>query len=120
MAGVLRNPPKRGDIFWVDFEKDKNVGSEKQKHRPALIISADYLNNALSVVTVAAITRSIRENNESSILILEQGEPLKERSAVLIFQVRTISKDRLEKFEGSLTKNQLLILQSKMKAVWDL
>ena len=38
----MRNFPKRGDVYWVNLEP--TVGSEINKLRPCLIISADEVN----------------------------------------------------------------------------
>lgn len=112
--------PKRGEIYWVDFNKDENVGSEQKNRRPALVISQDILNDSLPVVTVAAVTRTIKDKYDAATLILEAGNPLSDRSAVILFQVRTISNNRLENIAGKLNSLQIEELNRKMKNVWGL
>ncbi len=41
----------RGGVYWVDFGSG-NLGAEKNKTRPALIISANHLNKAETVLVI--------------------------------------------------------------------
>ncbi len=95
--------PRRGDIFWMDFDPAR--GTEQAGHRPALVISRNEFNRSSGNVVVAAITSQVRDNSPVQ-AILEKGEPLDKRSAVLTFQVLTVTKSRLEKYIGRLTDDQ--------------
>lgn len=79
---------KRGEVYWVNL--DPTVGSEIQKTRPALIVSPDDMNAALSRVIIAPLTSG--------------GQPLgcrpevefKGKSArILLDQLRSVDKQRL-------------------------
>jgi len=79
---------KRGEVYWVNL--DPTVGSEIQKTRPALIVSPDDMNAALSRVIIAPLTSG--------------GQPLgcrpevefKGQSArILLDQLRSVDKQRL-------------------------
>lgn len=47
-------PVRRGEVYWVNL--DPTIGSEIKKARPALVISHDDMNAALSRVIVAPLT----------------------------------------------------------------
>ncbi len=102
------------------FDEDENSGSEQSGHRPAVIISSDGANSRLPVVTIAAITRTIRDENSPIALLLPEGFPLDSKSSIMAFQVRTIDKSRLEKLAGSLSSQQILQLNQKLRNAWDL
>lgn len=46
--------PRAGDIVWVDF--DPQLGREKAKRRPALVITDEGYNRASGLVIVCALT----------------------------------------------------------------
>jgi mRNA interferase MazF len=75
--------PKRGDIYKIDF--DPRRGSEQGGKRPGVIISSNRANRLMPVVTVAAITTTIRQENSPISLILPEGQPLPEKSCVMAF-----------------------------------
>lgn len=120
MAGLLNLPPKKGEIYWVDFSLGGNSGSEQGGLRPAVIISCDELNNAMPVVTVAAVTSKIKNFGNEVSLYLPEGEPLPKASSVLAFQVRTIDRVRLIRTAGNLTPEQLAELDRVLKRAWGL
>lgn len=108
---------RRGEIYWIDWNPAR--GSEQAGRRPAVVISSDQANRALPVVTVAAITRTIREGSPIA-MVLEAGEPLPFRSSILSFQVMTIDKHRLLDLAGELSTVQLAELATTMRKVWGL
>lgn len=120
MAGVLSDPPKKGDIYWVDFDRDINAGSEQNGRRPTVVISSNELNRGMKVVTVAAITSSIKPFGSEVSLFLPEGEPLSKPSTILAFQVRTIDQVRLIRREGKLSAEQLEELNKILRRTWDL
>jgi mRNA interferase MazF len=97
--------PARGEIYWVNL--DPVVGSEQGGRRPALVISPVSVNERLPVVVVAAITTQIRNRTSAVVPILPPGEPLQRESGVLTFQVRTLSKERLERFGGTVSLERM-------------
>lgn len=88
--------PKRGDVFWTNL--DPTIGTEINKKRPCLIISEDEGNEVSSRVTVAAITSSVKNVHPFQVKIHLKNKDGK----VLLNQIRTIDKRRLEGKIGSL------------------
>lgn len=87
-AGVATSVVKRGEVYWVNL--DPTIGSEIRNTRPALIISPDDMNAALSRVSIAPLASG--------------GQPLgcrpevefKNKSArILLDQLRAVDKQRL-------------------------
>ncbi len=101
-------------IFWADL--NPVIGREQAGHRPVLVISND-IENQMDNVTIVPITsrkpgRRIYPN--------EVGFTLLGKEAILLcHQIRTISKRRLSKKIGTLTKPSLReqILQTVCRRV---
>ncbi|MFB7971038.1 type II toxin-antitoxin system PemK/MazF family toxin [Streptomyces rubiginosohelvolus] len=105
MSGTSQSQyPRRGDIYWVDFNPAR--GSEQAGHRPAVVISLDSYNRRMNTVVVAAMTTTVREGSRVQ-LVLEAGDPMPKRGAILGFQLSTIDKDRLGDHAGRLRPEQL-------------
>lgn len=104
-------------MYWVDFDPAR--GSEQAGTRPAVVISTNSANRSLGVVSVAAITTKIRPGSPLQ-LILPQGRPCREESAVLGFQVMTVDKVRLIGYVGALDSAQLEDLRRLLRTVWAL
>ena len=79
---------KRGDVYWVNL--DPTVGTEIRKTRPALVISADDMNQALPRVIVAPITSKGQALGCRPEIKL-QGR----RGRILLDQIRCVDKTRL-------------------------
>lgn len=85
------NYPKKGEVYLVCL--DPTVGSEINKKRPAVIVSNDIGNEISRRVIVAPITSSV-----SKIFPFEVAIEIKDKKGkVLLDQVRSVDKSRLEK-----------------------
>src|SRR4051812_16847555 len=97
----------RGEVYSVRF--DPVEGSEQGGTRPAIIISRDQLNVALSTVVVVPCTtyRSGRRVFAAQVLLQAPEGGLRVDSIVLGEQVRVVSKQRLGRRLGMLTPQSL-------------
>jgi mRNA interferase MazF len=111
-----QSPPRRGEVYRVDFSPAR--GSEQAGQRPAVVISLDSFNAHMPVVVVAAITTKIKAFTFT--VDLPQGKPLREHSQILAFQVLTVDKARLTRYEGSLDPDQTTQLKEALKTAWGL
>ena len=94
-------PPKRGEVFLVNF--DPTIGSEIRKTRPALILQNDISNEYSPITIVAAITSQFdRTLYPTEVLIQSPEGGLSNDSVVLLNQIRSIDKQRLIKRLGVL------------------
>ena len=91
---------KRGEIYWACL--DPTEGSEMSKTRPCVIVSRDELNTALPIAVVCPITSSVRPKWRSRLQIRCDNR----KADVCAEQIRTISKARLGKKLGTLSKTE--------------
>ncbi len=97
---------KRGDIVLVNL--DPVIGSEQGKTRPALVIQNDIGNEFSPTTIVAPITTKIFSKQfPTNVEIDKSNSPLKEKSTVLLNQIRTIDKARIIKKYGKLSAKKL-------------
>lgn len=87
---------KRGDIVLVNL--DPVIGSEQGKTRPALVIQNDIGNEYSPTTIVAPITSKLFSKQFPT--NVEIDFPLKEKSTILLNQIRTIDKSRIIKNYG--------------------
>lgn len=88
---------KKWHIFWAEL--DPTQGSEQSGRRPVLVISNDISNRILPVVTILPIS-SVKKNSRiyvTEVLLKKEISSLSKDSAAMIHQIRTISKNRLQK-----------------------
>ena len=97
---------KRGDIFFADLSPV--VGSEQGGVRPVLIIQNDVGNKHSPTVIVAAITtKTAGKRKPPTHYEIGAEHGLKAPSLVLLEQIRTIDKHRLENRIGRLSPKQI-------------
>ncbi len=94
---------------WAVMEADLNpaTGAEQKGIRPVLIISNEEFNQAMPNVTVLPLTSTKRRLYPSEVFLPDgkAGQPL--ASIIMAHQIRTISKQRLERLLGYLEDNQI-------------
>ncbi|WP_207755048.1 type II toxin-antitoxin system PemK/MazF family toxin [Alkaliphilus hydrothermalis] len=90
---------KRGDIYYADLSPV--IGSEQGGVRPVLIIQNDIGNRYSPTVIIAAITSQINKAKlPTHIEIAATDYGLPKDSVILLEQIRTIDKRRLEEKIG--------------------
>jgi len=92
----------RMGIFLADL--NPVIGSEQKGKRPVLVISDEDFNQVMPVVTILPITslKKGRKVYPHEVLVSKGLGGLTADSIILAHQIRTISKDRLIKFLGTL------------------
>lgn len=97
---------KRGDIYFADL--GQGVGSEQMGYRPVVIIQNDIGNKHSPTVVVAAITSKVDARaKQPTHCFIGTDYGLELSSVILLEQIRTLDKKRLEKFAGSLQEKHL-------------
>lgn len=86
---------KRGDIFFADLSPV--VGSEQGGKRPVLVIQNNIGNRFSPTVIIAAITAQIQKPKMPTHVGLKADQVgIEKDSVVLLEQIRTIDKQRLQ------------------------
>ena len=105
---------KRGEIWWVNF--DPATGGEIQKQRPAVIISNDISNQYLNRVQVVPITSKVDKIYPSEAYIIVAGK----QSKVMADQLATVSKKRLLKMIGRVTRVEIQEIERAIRVQLEL
>lgn len=96
------NDIKRGQIYYADLSPI--VGSEQDGYRPVLILQND-MGNRFSPTTIVAPITSKKPNTHFPTHVRVDIKGLVSGSVVLLEQIRTIDKSRLDEYVGKLDKN---------------
>jgi mRNA interferase MazF len=103
---------RQGEIWFVDLNPVR--GSEQAGFRPVVIISGNLMNRYLPVVIVVPLTTKIENYQGNPVIQPDLENGLSAVSEMLVFHIRSISKDRLIKKLGvvpnGVVKNALATL----------
>ena len=100
---------KQCEIWYADLNPVR--GSEQQGFRPVVIISGNLLNKYLKTVITCPLTTKVKGYKGNIILNPTGKNGLSIQSEILVFHVRSISKERLVRKIGEITNEQLLVLK---------
>ncbi len=96
----------RGDIYYADL--GRGIGSEQEGRRPVIIIQNNTGNKHSPTVIVAAITSKIDAKVKlPTHYYLGKSCGLELPSVIMMEQVRTLDKRRLESYVGCLEEHHL-------------
>ena len=97
---------KRGDIYYADLSPV--IGSEQGGVRPVLVIQNDVGNKYSPTIIVAAITSQINKAKmPTHIEISADDYGLVKDSVILLEQIRTVDKTRLQEKIGELPQGMM-------------
>ena len=99
-------PIQRGDIYYADLTP--TTGSEQGGIRPVLIIQNDVGNHHSPTVIAAAITGYVKGRRQPTHVRLQGAScGLFRDSTVLLEQLRTLDKSRLDEYMGSVGEDKM-------------
>ena len=99
-------PIQRGDIYYADLTP--TTGSEQGGIRPVLIIQNDVGNHHSPTVIAAAITGYVKGRHQPTHVRLQGAAcGLFRDSTVLLEQLRTLDKSRLDEYMGSVGEDKM-------------
>lgn len=96
---------RQGEIWMSDL--NPVIGSEQAGRRPVVILSGNLMNKFLQVVITAPLTSKIKNFQGNPILTPSSANGLKLESELMVFHIRSISKDRLIEKIGEVSKEEL-------------
>jgi len=95
---------KQGEIWYADLNPTK--GSEQAGMRPVVVISGNLLNTNLPIVIVVPLTTKIKRYKGNPVLLPSAANGLQSESEMLVFHIRSVSKDRLIRKVGDVEADQ--------------
>lgn len=107
-------PYLRGDIYYADL--GQGVGSEQRGYRPVLILQNNTGNRYSQTVIVASISSKVGAKAKlptHHYIGLKGG--LETPSIVMLEQIRTIDKQRLDSYVGYLDYNEMQEVNKSLK-----
>ena len=115
-VAVLRRSNPRPRLDWAD----RALLAGLIRHLPTALRG----HRLISPATVLRwhrrlVTTRIRPSSRVAVL-LPEGQPLREESQILSFQVMTVDKSRLETYAGALTPAQVTQLDASLRLCWGL
>ncbi len=100
---------KRGEVWWMDFEPA--TGSEVRKTRPAVIVSNDSSNQAMTRVQVIPVTSNI-----TKLYVFESRIGVKgAQGKAMADQIMTADKQRLKKRIGKVSAAEMLGIERAIR-----
>jgi mRNA interferase MazF len=96
---------KQGEVWYADLNPTK--GSEQAGMRPVVIISGNLLNEHLPIVLIMPLTTKIKMYKGNPVIKATKMNGLKSDSELLVFHLRSISKDRLVNKIGSIESRDI-------------
>ncbi|MEW6571909.1 MAG: type II toxin-antitoxin system PemK/MazF family toxin [Nitrospirota bacterium] len=103
----------RGDIYLVDF--DPSVGAEIRKTRPAMIISCNEANKHLRTVMVIPFSSRIEKVHPFEVFVRKEDSGLEVDSKLKISQMRSVDKERMKKYIGTLDDDLIREIEKAIK-----
>jgi len=89
-------PVSKGDVFFCNL--DPTFGHEQAGTRPVVVLQNDIVNDRLNTVMVAPLTSNLKAKGYLLTVFVEaKNSGLAKDSVILLFQVRTVDKRRLER-----------------------
>ncbi len=104
---------KRGEIYWVDWEKGE--GSEQSGVRPALILQNNVGNRVSPNTIVASMTTAPNKPYPFLVKVTSRESGLDKDGAVDLASLMTISKTRLGDKCGQLIDSKMIEIDEAIK-----
>lgn len=102
MTGRERPKVKRGQIYYINNDAGR-IGSEIRKTRPAVIVSADFLNKYSGDLIAVFLTTQPKKEMETHVTI----RSIKRESVALCEQPTTVSISRIQRYIGRVTEKEM-------------
>ena len=107
----------RGDIYYADMES--HIGSEQGGKRPVVVLQNNIGNRHSPTLIVATVTtRTEKKKNQPTHVLVESNPAFEEPSMILLEQIFTIDKSRIERFMGYASKAKMLCIDMACWSVW--
>lgn len=110
---------RRGEIYFADL--DPHYGSEQGGKRPVIVIQNNTENKFAPTVIVAAVTSKVsKKPNQPTHVLIEQNPAFSRPSVVLLEQIFTIDKERIQRLLGQTTPDEMYQISEALMNSLDL
>lgn len=97
----------QGDIYYADMEP--HIGSEQGGKRPVVVLQNNIGNrHSPTLIVVTVTTRTEKKKNQPTHVLVDSNPAFEEPSMILLEQIFTIDKSRIERFMGYASKAEML------------
>lgn len=115
---------RQTEIWYADLNPVK--GSEQASARPrtdggwrpVVIVSGNLANTYLNTVICCPLTSKIKNYKGNVVLKVNAVNKLSKDSEVLTFHIRSVSKERLVKKIGEISKEELAAIKKGLDEIW--
>lgn len=115
MTGEDRPKVKRGQIYYINNDTGR-IGSEIRKTRTAVIVSADFLNRHSGDLIGVFLTTKPKKGMDTHVTI----RSIRRESVALCEQPTTISINRLQRYIGKVTENEMQQIEKALLCAMDI
>ena len=110
---------RRGEIYFADL--DPHYGSEQGGKRPVIVIQNNTGNKFAPTVIVAAVNSKVsKKPNQPTHVLIEQNPAFSRPSVVLLEQIFTIDKERIQRLLGQTTPDEMYQINEALMNSLDL
>ncbi|MBU1200327.1 type II toxin-antitoxin system PemK/MazF family toxin [Patescibacteria group bacterium] len=107
---------KTGDVYIVRFHP--SFGSELKRFRPAVIVSTAVNKADLRFTLVAPLTSNTKNINKECEMLTNKGGFLDKSSVLLLWYLRTVDVERLERKIGELSGGEIKKMSGIMRKIF--
>ena len=110
---------RRGEIYFADL--DPHYGSEQGGKRPVIVIQNNTGNKFAPTVIVASVTSKVsKKPNQPTHVLIEKYPAFSRPSVVLLEQIFTIDKERIQRLLGQTTPDEMYQINEALMNSLDL
>lgn len=105
---------RRGEIYFADL--DPHYGSEQWSERSVIVTQNNTENKFAPTVIVAAVTSKVsKKPNQPTHVLIEKNPAFSRPSVVLLEQIFTIDKERINSFMGMTSEWEMAQIEKARK-----
>lgn len=110
---------EKGDVFFCNL--DPTFGHEQSGKRPVVVVQTNVANDKLNTVMVAPLTSNLKARGYLlTVFVPANSNGLAKDSVLLLFQVRTVDKRRLERKLARLDEATMAQVDQALRVAFDL
>lgn len=110
---------EKSDVFFCNL--DPTFGHEQSKKRPVVVVQTNVANDKLNTVMVAPLTSNLKARGYLlTVFVPAQSNGLAKDSVLLLFQIRTLDKQRLERKVAHLDDTTMAQVDPALRLAFDL